>query len=352
MGDDLPDASLIDDLVAGIGSDLDGLEPAPKMRTKAQLATWRHKKKRETELAYLKRAVADLHTQLAALTLEKEGGKSQTRWERLAKGERKRQRDAQRENRRLKEMLEEQVKFAECLVQLVHKQPKLTLISDDSSWRHLVLDDNPLHRVAAMHAIVDRAYDDLDSAFIAAGLIETLLNRHEYLPKGDVDLEVHTIVCVTFSAPSAIAAQAVWRVLRGSVDIKYLNGSYQLLADVDPCMTYVAGVRQHAAVVTQRRVIVKQYTEPDRFVVVCRSIHSDEAFPMDPLCAHSNEVSWLTVESLSPETSAVKFFQKSRPTRTLGAMGLDCKYLMESFSKNTLGFEYAIAEEIEKLRAC
>ncbi|EQC35758.1 hypothetical protein SDRG_06517 [Saprolegnia diclina VS20] len=346
----LPDPATMTELVAGICDDL--AREAPP-RTKQQIATLKHRKKQQDELAYLKATVHTLHTELARLTTEKSPTRSASRWERLAKGERKRQHDSQRENRRLKEMLEEQVQFAECLVNLVRKRPKMALIADneDDQWRQLVLVADPALRRIAIPAIVDRVFADLDSAFIEAGLIESPLHRHEYVPKITLHhtLEIQTIVCVPFPAAFGVACEAVWRVLRGSVPIPQLNGSYRLLHEVDVDTTYVAGVRRHAALETQRRVVVKRYhAAPARFAVICRSIHADALYPMDSNCAHSNEVSWLTVEPLSLTASMVKFFQKSSPTKHDGA-ALDAEYLMEAFSKNTVGFEVAILDEIRTL---
>ncbi|OQS06536.1 hypothetical protein THRCLA_20353 [Thraustotheca clavata] len=322
-------------------------------KTKSQLAMLKHKKKMQDEVAFLNRTVVELNAQLAQLTQDKRSDKTPTRWERLAKCERKRQNDSLRENRRLKLALEEQVKFAENLVQLMRKKPKLDLIPGDAHdhWNQLNLGLDPVARLNAYHGIIDHTYNDIDAAFIEAGLVDCPLNRHDYVPKSTNNmLEIQSIVCMAFPAPVDITSEASWQVLRGAVDMPCLNGSYKMLVEIDPSTTYVAGVRHHAFVVTQRRVIVKKYIEDDRFVIVTRSIYEDEMYPMDDNVAHCNEISWLTVESLSPTSSIVKFFQKSTPTSNpSNEFGHECEYLMDSFPKNTAGYEAAILNEIYRL---
>ncbi|OQR82609.1 hypothetical protein ACHHYP_15709 [Achlya hypogyna] len=338
-------------------------EPPPKPVNKQQLAVQRHRKRRQHEFAYLKQAVLDLQAQLVALTQSRELRElldPPSRWEKLAKDERKREQESRAENRQLKEAIEEQVQFAECLVNIVRKKPRLAALSTEKAdlWKQMKLVADPAIRAVAVHAIVDREYEKLDSAFIEAGLLDDeVLAVRKHVPKFEHGmLEIETVLASYFDVPAALVAHGVWQVFRGAVEVKGVTGTYEALAEIDDNFVYISAVRPYGLGVIERRILVKKYeAAPDRIVFVGRGIHEDEAYPVKEGHAITNEVSWTTIESVTPTKAVVKHFQKLKPAlseyKSMEEAVPISKYIMEAYSRNSMGFGQTIRDYIAQLAA-
>ncbi|OQS04544.1 hypothetical protein THRCLA_03228 [Thraustotheca clavata] len=335
-------------------------ESQRKRRHVARLATirtQRHRKKQQEELVYLKRKVQELQTQLEELPSPPNSStESTSKWERLARDERKRQYDVMQENSKLKAALEEQVKFAECLVDIIKKRPRLTVLSDSAhdQWQFLKLVAEPKARRAAFHAIADREYAKVDSAFIEAGIVDVTDFSRKDVPKlkDNGDIEIHGTICGRLSVPFSIVLEAAWEVLRGAVEMKKLKGEYTIIDEIDDSTAYVESKWYHTAVNSQSRLIVKKYMEPNkRCVIVSRSIYEDEAIPLDPNYATCNEVSWLSVDAEDNGEVTARFFTKSREFDLYPNYpeGTTTEYIIDAFSQSTEIFENAIKSHVEKL---
>ncbi|OQR82610.1 hypothetical protein ACHHYP_15696 [Achlya hypogyna] len=333
-----------------------------KRKHAAKLATQRtqrHRKKQQDELVYLKRKVHELQTHLQQLTLTQKLSDSTVcgKWEKLARDERKRHADVTQENKRLKEAIEEQVQFAECLVDIIKKRPRLTLLTDEAhdQWKLLKLVTDPDARASAFHAIPDREHAKLDSILIEAGLVDIAKGFRRALPKlqPSGDLEVQVCVCGRFDVPYNIVVDAAWEVLRGAVDLKTIHGEYVVLEEVDSSTAYISSRWFHPLGNTQSRLIVKRYIERDtRCVVVCRSIAEDDLLPLDTDYDVCNEVIWLVVEVDDDGVPLARLCQKIwlREGYLNGAAkgGVLPQYLMDTFADGTRAFENAIKSHIEK----
>ncbi|KDO27123.1 hypothetical protein SPRG_07834 [Saprolegnia parasitica CBS 223.65] len=318
----------------------------PSLRERQRLSLQAHRKRQADELAFLQRTVDDLQSQLSQLNqvqVLQEIMAPPTRWERLAKDERRRQVEASQENRRLKAALEEQVQFAESLAKLVHKKPRLQLYADSPSdaWKQFKLVADPSVRHAAFHAIVDRDYTRTDSAFVEARLHDATEPRREHVPtiEGGIVL-LQTTVLVRWQVDFDITAAAIWDVLRGVVPMSHVPGSYTQLTNVDAHTSYVSSLRHLKLGRMQRRIITKRYIEsPTRWIIVCRNVHEDEVLPLDPNAGISDEVMWVLIERERHET-VIKYFRKAKPplvmqpSASLDATSI-CEYLIELSQKHT-----------------
>ncbi|OQR81362.1 hypothetical protein THRCLA_11802 [Thraustotheca clavata] len=330
---------------------------APSEREKQRNALQAHRRRQAAELAYLKTTVDELQARLQQLNQAKELQEIMmppSRWERLAKEERRRQMEASQENRRLKAALEEQVLFAESLAKLVHKKPRLQLYSTEPSeaWKQYKLVSDPALRTAAFHAIVDRDYAITTSVFIQARIHDRVEPFREHVPIVDSGFVLLTSAAlVRWQVDFNIAASAIWDVISGVVDMSELQGTYQQIFKVDENVSYIKSTRQLTLGRLERRIIVKRYIEnPCRWVIVCRGIQEDEALPLDSTAGSSEEVLWIFVEKVGNDTVA-KYCRKGKPPSCVYPLGDDaasiCQYLVEVSQMYSAGFESKIMDLIE-----
>ncbi|EQC35765.1 hypothetical protein SDRG_06524 [Saprolegnia diclina VS20] len=336
-------------------------EQQRKRRHAAKLATQRtqrHRKKQQDELMYLKRKVDELQAQLKQLTVSQKALSAEpaSKWEKLARDERKRQQVVSNENSRLKAAIEEQVQFAECLVEMIKKRPRLTLANEETrdQWKLLKLVAEPTARLEAIHAIADREYAKIDSVFIEAGIVDVGAgDRRRAMPVmlTNGDIEVQEITYGRFAVPLFIVAEAAWDVLRGAVELQAFPGHYTIVEDVDASTSYINALCLHELGNSQSRAIVKKYMEsPSRCVIVVRSVMEDEAKPLDPAYEICDEVMWLSLDMDEAGVALGRFVQKARlRPGELGAGGVVPDYLMDAFTESTRTFENAIKTRIEKL---
>ncbi|EQC35764.1 hypothetical protein SDRG_06523 [Saprolegnia diclina VS20] len=340
-------------------SSLSSSSPEAKRRHASKLAsqrTQRHRKKQQDELVYLKRKVDELQGQLTQLTLTQAmfPPEPDSKWKKLAKDERKRQADVLHENKRLKTAIEEQVHFAECLVEILKRRPTLDDTAQDQQWKLLKLVAEPRARHAAYHALVDHEYAKMDSVFIEVGIIDFAHGDHrrampQLLANGNIEIE--EIVIGRFAVPLSIVAEAAWAVLRGAVQVSAFPGHYTVLEHIDASTAYTNSYCLHELGNSQSRTVVKKYMEsPSRCVFVCRSVMEDELLPLDPAYVTCNEVSWLAFDVDESGAALGRFVQKAwlRPGE-LVAGGVVPDYLMNAYTEGTRSLEEAIKMQIDKL---
>ncbi|OQS04549.1 hypothetical protein THRCLA_03227 [Thraustotheca clavata] len=319
--------------------------------------TQRHRKRHQDELAFLKSKVKELTEHLQILQHVKEleaDSEPCCEWKKLAQNEKKREQEVMSENRRLKDAIEEQVKFAEYLVTILEKKPRLGLLSPGlaDQWQMLKLVAEPTARAAAFHAIADREYAKVESVMIEGNLIDRQEESHSYIPKLiNGVLEVQTAVFILYPVHYNLLAEASWRVLRGSIELDPMTGihaSYQLLHEIDPNTVYISSMWHYSGGGYQARMIVKRYIEENRQIIISRSIHEDELHPLVEGCAIANECSYLSFDK-DPATglARARYFQRMKPTyftqeiHDRSHLSL-CEFLMELCEQSSMTFEYTI----------
>ncbi|OQR82643.1 hypothetical protein ACHHYP_15700 [Achlya hypogyna] len=321
--------------------------------------------KHQQELAYLKSTIEDLNTRLREVQAAKEAADAErqpTHWHALAKHERKRHLEAVAENRRLKSALEEQIEFAEALKRLMNKKPRLCLYPTDPAdmWKDLKLATAPDLRYAAFHAIADREFENLASAFVEAGLVDAVNVPPQHFPHLRRNtLEVRSRLAVRIppqldpSTDFQLLSDATWDIIRGAVVAEKDRSARELLAEVDDSVSYTSATRKHNMGKSHRRVVYKRYVEPRRLVIVGRSVEEDELFPLNPAHDVSHEVMWCVVEAQDDGHILVRYCHNVQPfhgRRDFEPM-LISRFVMDIKSGFSLGLDAVAAEVIRRYAA-
>ncbi|OQR82639.1 hypothetical protein ACHHYP_15706 [Achlya hypogyna] len=318
-------------------------------RQRARDAFHRTQDKQRAELAYLHTKVAELQDQVRVLTESNElcaMVEPPSEWKQIAQREHKRRIRAMRENERLKASLEEQVKFAESLAAIVRKKPRLLLFPvDTGDPDDAVLEADSTARRATAHALLDAELGLLDSAFVEAKLIDPESDRRGHSAvAGPASLEVHTIVHTRVAGGLSLVGRAVWDVFRGAYPVRSLEGSYELVEEMDEDTSYLHSHRHYATGSMLRRVILRRYIDgPHRWLIVGRHISKDAAFPVNQPV--SRERFWVSLEEETDDDgkswTTAKYFQKSKPCFAQPPTDAS-QYLMQVYADHTLNFERAI----------
>ncbi|KDO35130.1 hypothetical protein SPRG_01197 [Saprolegnia parasitica CBS 223.65] len=320
-------------------------EPAPpRQHSKNYLTLKRYRTKRRQEVDELRRAAKELEERLLRLQHAKsvkDALHPPTKWQSLAVKERRLEQTAQAENLQLRELVQDHMITAQILSNVLEKTRQQAqnisfLHSAEDKWKQLVLVADPALRVRGIHAIVDREFSLLESAFVEAGLIDVAsgseIQRHisKYSHAGS--LEFHTIVYSRANLPFASVLDSIWSVILGTVNtVPCLNRYSDEVTTVDANTMYVRGRLDHPLGNFQRCVVVKRFFAPGAggtmCYMVCRSIDDDELAPYRAEPPYSKEVSWLAIEPMVDGSVHMKFFEKFRPSAWTEAMPLSAHWV-------------------------
>ncbi|KDO35135.1 hypothetical protein SPRG_01202 [Saprolegnia parasitica CBS 223.65] len=333
-------------------------KPRRVTSSKQLLYVERHRKKRQAEFIGLQKSVVELEAQLADMkhkhTLQSmlhPGSK----WRQHASNERKRRAKAMLENKALRDAVEQQMQFTDTLVRAVQAVPAVSNATISAQpkdqWQYLRLVADPELRKAAYHHICDRELEQLQSAFLQAGLLESPvpeLHKHEYKHVNHA-VQVQTILTGRFTQTVASVTESVWQCLTGAAMSKdpLLKQLYNSHTAVDPSVSYIMGSRDHAEGRFDRRLLCKRYEQGAKYVVVCRSILHDDAVQATDLNNILDEVSWLTIEpdEETPKSTVIKYFHKANQARNAGIVLT--KSWLERFTQETDDVGIAIRKYID-----
>ncbi|ETW05285.1 hypothetical protein, variant 2 [Aphanomyces invadans] len=144
-------------------------------------------------------------------------------WERAAREEQFAAGKALYENERLRQNVQHNATFIDDMSRVLSKRPRLTLTMDGAAsdaWKECKLAAHAALRVVAMHAIADRQYNLLDSAFRASGLVSRTQDGMHVAPRihpqDASKLIIEYSYQFTIPAPPVMLANAVWDVCSGS----------------------------------------------------------------------------------------------------------------------------------------
>ncbi|OQS04108.1 hypothetical protein THRCLA_20973 [Thraustotheca clavata] len=301
---------------------IDGIAAAKSIALK------KHRNKKRKEHEELKQAAKELEEKLNRLQQAKVLRnilQPPSKWQKLARSEAKLKHEATVENKQLRAMVQEHMVTAQTFANLLEKTTKqskaLSFVANDADkWKQLILVRDPSLRVLAIHQIMDREYEKIDSAFVEAGLIDATCEVQKHVSKYSHNntLEFCTIINRHANLPLHAVIEGSRNVIRGTVHIQNLNRYCKELVDIDANTAYVHGWLDHPLGQFQRRVICKQYIKPGeeekRCITICRSIVEDELAPYDPNSPFSIEVSWTLLEANENGGTDVKYFQKFQPS--------------------------------------
>ncbi|ETV71682.1 hypothetical protein, variant 1 [Aphanomyces astaci] len=278
-----------------------------------------HSRKRQREeLEYLRSKVNELEQHLRIVGQVKAMEiVNETPWQQMANQMRIAKQTALNENDKLKHELEEQIEFGKALQTLMKKRPKLTVLPtlENEQWRVLKLVKDPVLRRHAIHEIYEQQYRLTDGVLVEGGLLDQVDDMEAYVPrlaKCNADLVLQVAFCKTKRYDFNVVSEMAWALFQGGCGAKKKQLTYEMIEKIDYNSAYV-GIELHwNDLANQANCLYKRFTEPDRDVIVCRSVLEDELHPFREGALVLNKSAWLVIERLdNGKACRLKFFQKS-----------------------------------------
>ncbi|CAK4081816.1 unnamed protein product [Aphanomyces euteiches] len=134
--------------------------------------TLSHQDRRKREILELRRQVDILKNQLLDAKQQATGKPDMSAWERAARDQMYAKSKSISENEQLRAQVEENATFIEDMTRVLRKRPRLSLDVHSEEWKAYKLAAQTSLRTAAIHAIADRQYQQLQTAFIQAGVYD------------------------------------------------------------------------------------------------------------------------------------------------------------------------------------
>ncbi|OQS04548.1 hypothetical protein THRCLA_20859 [Thraustotheca clavata] len=269
--------------------------------------TQRYRRKVHEEVRDLRQQVKDLQMKHDKfLTMTAFDGK----WKKIAKLEKKRWLNAVNENNRLKQLIKDQL----CFANIISASGTSLSFKMKEEWQCLKLAADPKIRIAAIHAIADREYKVMESVFINLGIIDEdhVCERVLENPMHSGGINIHLGASQRVAAPFSIVVNAMWDLIcttpRPKMTFPY---QYGLIEVIDESTLYLNWTYKHLVCDFQFRLVVKRYFEPNkRFVIVTRTILEDEVIPLDKNMKICNDTSWMEVNAASKDQVILRYGSK------------------------------------------
>ncbi|ETW05255.1 hypothetical protein H310_04220 [Aphanomyces invadans] len=255
--------------------------------------------RQKQEIQLLQSQVETLQAQLAEAHAAAAEKMDLPKWERAARVELQAKLRSLGENEKLKADIATQSTFLGEMEKYFRKKPRLTMETDVQSeeWQSYKLAAQASLRVAAIHAIADRQYRRMDTAFINAGLIGVTTNLFRYKPirqphnKVLVELVNH----VTLAAPFHTVGLCAWHTFHLPHTSATSSTSIEV---VDPNTIYEQCTETKHGVECHSNTICKLYTEPKRDVIVWRTVLEDDLAPHMLKGAVDDQWGWIVLTPL------------------------------------------------------
>ncbi|CAK4523319.1 unnamed protein product [Aphanomyces euteiches] len=243
-----------------------------------------------------------------------------SKWERTAHLECVSKNKAMLENRQLKEALHEQLTFLNQMERVFQKKPQVhcqlillgTSCLNTDDWTAYKLAAKTSLRYTAIHAIADRQYVRMQSVFIQADVMHRAddLFHVRAIPHATSSSSflVEMVHHMTLSAPFSVVGMAAWQVFDGETSPDLPIGAIEACCDdialtmerMDPFTVYArletpplppSGASGHS------NMIRKYYVEPERHVIVSRTVVEDAAVPHMTFGAVEDRCVWDFVDA-------------------------------------------------------
>ncbi|CAK4744581.1 unnamed protein product [Aphanomyces euteiches] len=243
--------------------------------------TLSHQDRRKREILELRRQVDILKNQLLDAKQQATGKPDMSAWERAARDQMYAKSKSISENEQLRAQVEENATFIEDMTRVLRKRPRLSLDVHSEEWKAYKLAAQTSLRTAAIHAIADRQYQQLQTAFIQAGVYDCPQDviRYEPVPLPDGSLIFERVYHVTLAAPFRLVGKAVWKVFNGHQPMPLPSGAEEFLERIDPHTVYRAYQNVGKTSSAHANMIYKNYAEANREVIVWRSVMDDALMP-------------------------------------------------------------------------
>ncbi|CAK4699745.1 unnamed protein product [Aphanomyces euteiches] len=249
-------------------------------------------KRQKKELRHLKAQAEVLSIHLKTINRPVRRVRDSTKWQRVARAELKAKLRAMAENELLKADITTNKAFIVEMEKFIQKKSSSTqgaLLSEQ--WMQCKLVAHPSYRLKAIHAIADRQYGRMQTAFINANLLGMTCNLFSIVPirmaneKATVQLINHAALPVPYDRLS----KATWQVFQAPLASDTCQATIEC---IDANVVYEQAVEAKHGCRCYSNTISKLYKERGRDVIAWRSVLEDELVPQMTSGSVANHVGW------------------------------------------------------------
>ncbi|CAK4081825.1 unnamed protein product [Aphanomyces euteiches] len=262
------------------------------------------------ELRRLRAEVDTLKDKLRLLDMPSKSQEKMSFWKRMAQDEKLEKSISLHENEALREAVDQQATFIDQMKKVFLKKPRLMHHHDVHSvgWQAYRLAATASLRQAAIHAIADRQFSRMNHSFLRAGLFD----RTEDFTKAELKFEANGSVIyqlvthMKLPAPRDVVMATIWGVIAGSQSEYLPLGLTETFEQIDASTVYSRIVdSRDLAVRWHSNLIRKLYREPDRDVLVVRTVLDDSLVPQMSVDFVENKWAWGQVTTLDENSCNV-----------------------------------------------
>ncbi|OQR85676.1 hypothetical protein ACHHYP_11563 [Achlya hypogyna] len=320
------------------------------------------------ELEYLHSKQRYLLGQLHRLQATVAQAPSSDPWQKRAQNQAQAAQRALQENARLKAALEDQLKMIQALERVFQKKPKVVdptpKHGDLLPWRRAILGVS--NREADIEALLRSQYDKLDTEFIrhhVYQLRDTLTDetpvKREFVQSQSDSILLHFVKCKRWPINFVQYSQILWDFvsLNTRIQGKVKVDSERLQSFQNDTIVYT----RHVANAwidgidippVEGRTAAMRFVEPDRVVIVWKSIAEDALVPfMSDRHIRDNKCGWAVITPHGPDACSLAAYSNLTtpvfPTTTSGAM---TEMILSLYETNSGRFDAALTAVVNARR--
>ncbi|CAK4095570.1 unnamed protein product [Aphanomyces euteiches] len=255
--------------------------------------------KEKQEIKRLRDEVKSLQAELKAHKLSRAmSTQGMSFWEQITYSEHMEKQKSLAENEHLREAIEEHEGLIENMKSVLFKKPRRLNHRDIQEWQEYKLDANESLRARAIHAIADRQFSRMQSAFLRAGVLGQTedMFRAQTLPQKNGTTLFELVNHTTVKAPFRAIGAAIWQIFGASKTPCLPNGMSEILETVDPCTVYGRVIcTRGGSMHWQSNCIRKYYPRNDGYVFIGRAVLEDALNPTTSSDIVDDKWSWIQV---------------------------------------------------------
>ncbi|KAF0684267.1 Aste57867_23731 [Aphanomyces stellatus] len=251
------------------------------------------------ELLHLRAEVEKLQATLDATASAAVAERVPSMWETAAKAECLEKNRSLQENAQLKETLHQQATFVDQMQKLCRKKPRWALSDVDSEeWKAYKVAAHASLRTAAIHAIADRQFHRMQNVFIGGGIFGRT-DRHfraRVMPRVNGRCMLELVNCTTLPAPFPVVAAAAWSAFGNDSSAIWPDGAVMSVEMLDDDTLYSQLTQtEQDGTQTHSNIVRKRFVEPDRHVIIARTVLEDALVPHMSKGAVESKAGWTEV---------------------------------------------------------
>ncbi|KAF0684258.1 Aste57867_23722 [Aphanomyces stellatus] len=273
----------------------------------------RFKRRPVHEIAHLKSQVEQLEAQIPNTSSDVAPTEEVSFWQSTANVERAAVQTARLSNNALRNAVHERTLFFAEMETLLLKKPRVDpeLLGDPATefyHRYHLPDGDIRRRVRAMHAILNGEYRHVTRVLGDAGLLDAEEDTFwvKFKPQANDVVVAEAVEHLVLAAPFDVVTNAVWRVFGGDHCEPLLDGFVESVEWIDECLLYSSMVTSQRGRDCHANILYKKYPEPDRNVIVVRSVLHDPQRPTASNALVENVVGWVQISALPDNPDACR----------------------------------------------